>query len=312
MRHGPLRSAIDFAVYVAVRLVLCIVQALPIETCLAGTRVLAWLFCDVLRIRRLVVDENLRYAYPRLGPDDRRRLARRMWQHLFLMVVECAHARRKIHFYNWHRYVRLERAAELVRHVIDPRPAVLVTAHYGNFELAGFLLGLFGFPTVTVARKLDNRYLDRFVNEFRGATGQYMVPKEGSSREIEKFLERGANLTLLGDQAAGPKGCWVEFLGRPASTHKAIALFSLGNQGPLLVTFSRRIGKPLHYVTGLAALADPADPGYKLGTIPALTQWFSDELAAVIDVAPEQYWWLHRRWKGAPPARKRSNKREAA
>ena len=76
-------------------------------------------------------------------------------------------------------------------------------------------MGLFGFPTYTVARELDNPYLDRFVNDFRGRTGQYMLPKKGSGDDIQRVLERGGILTLLGDQHAGQKAVLGQFL-RPA------------------------------------------------------------------------------------------------
>lgn len=299
------KQLIDYVVYLAVRVFLCVVQALPLDTCDRLSGAIATLFHSVLKIRRRVVEENLKHAYPDSTVAERKQIAWRMWHHLFLMVAEIAHARRKIHVSNWRDHVRLGNQEALVRGLLDPRPKVLVTAHFGNFELAGFLLGMFGFPTVTVARPLDNPYLDRFLNEFRGATGQYMVPKHGSSQRIASFLEKGAALTLLGDQAAGPKGCWIQFFGRPASTHKAIAVFSLANEGPLLVTYGRRLGRPLYYEAGLTALADPAEPGYNLGTIPELTQWFSDRLEETIRRAPEQYWWLHRRWKGEPSARRR-------
>ena len=65
--------------------------------------------------------------------------------------------------------------------LLDDRPLLLVSGHFGNFELAGFVLGILGFPTYTVARPLDNPYLHAFVNRFRGATGQHIVPTKGAT-----------------------------------------------------------------------------------------------------------------------------------
>jgi Kdo2-lipid IVA lauroyltransferase/acyltransferase len=118
-------------------------------------------------------------------------------------------------------------------------------------------------------------------------------------------LDQGGILTLLGDQAAGDKACWVNFFGRPASTHKAVALFSLGNEAPTMVSYARRIGGPLHYEVGPEAICDPLAPGFPYGSIPLLAQWYTDQLERLVRRSPEQYWWLHRRWKGQPPARKR-------
>ncbi len=300
-----LQPILDYCVYLLVRVFICWVQAMPLEACDRYARALATLFCRGLRIRFRICDENLRHAYPQASEQQRRALIWQMWRHLFLMVAEVAHAHRKIHPSNWHQHVVLLREPELVRMLIQPGAKVLVSGHFGNFEVAGYLLGMFGFPTTSVARTLDNPYLDRFLADFRSGTGQALLPKHGSSAEVSQLLERGGTLTLLGDQAAGGRGCWITFFGRPASAHKAIALFSLAGGIPMLVSYCRRLDRPLYFETAIQALADPRDSEYKLGSVPALTQWYSDRLEEIVNLAPEQYWWLHRRWKGQPPQRKR-------
>src|SRR5262249_28272030 len=154
-------------------------------------------------------------------------------------------------------YIRFKNEAPMMRELFRHRPRVFVSGHYGNFELAGYTLGLFGFPTFTVARPLDNPYLDRFVNHFRALKGQYILPKQGSANEAAALLAGQGTLGVLADQHAGPKGCWVDFFGRPASTHKAIAVFALSNSAPLMVGFARRVGQPLHYEMGLESMLDP-------------------------------------------------------
>ena len=298
-------------VYVLIRVVVCIIQALRIETCEVLAGVLAWLANDVLRVRQGVVDENLRHAFPEMTDADRRRVGRCMWRHLVLMACEIAHAPRKIHRTNWHRYVTIEQRRELLRFLLDARPTALVSGHFGNFELGGFITGLLGFPTFTVARPLDNPYLDRFLNRFRGVHGQFILPKQGSASQIQAILEAGHAITLLGDQSAGPKGCWVEFFGRPASCHKAIALFTLASGAPMLVVYAMRT-RPLHFVVGLAGVADPGIPASHFSGVPALTRWYNERLESAIRLAPEQYWWVHRRWKDTRPVRRSAEKRHAA
>jgi KDO2-lipid IV(A) lauroyltransferase len=185
----------------------------------------------------------------------------------------------------------------MVRRLLDRRPVVIISGHLGNFEMGGYLLGLHGFPTHTIARKLDNDYLDRWINEFREATGQYILPKHGSSQQIEELLKSGGTLVLLGDQHAGEAACWVDFFGRPASTHKAVALFTLSGNAPTSTGCVYRKGAPMHFEMRVADLVDPADADFKLGSIPLLTQWYTRCLEDLIRVAPNQYWWLHRRWR---------------
>lgn len=298
------QRAIDWLVYVVVRTMIAVVQALPLGVCERGAEWLATLFARWIKVRSAVIDDNLLIAFPQSTPQERAEICWQMWRHLFLMAAEIAQTPRKVHETNWKEHSRIVNLELFVRTLLCGRPLVLISAHFGNFELGGYLMGLFGFPTYTVARQLDNKYLDRFVNDFRGRTGQFILPKRGSRDMIQEVLGRGGILTLLGDQAAGEKACWVDFFGRPASTHKAVAAFSLANAAPTMVSYACRLGQPLHYEVGPEAVCDPQAADFTLGSIPLLAQWYTDHLENLVRRAPGQYWWLHRRWKGQPPARR--------
>jgi Kdo2-lipid IVA lauroyltransferase/acyltransferase len=299
------RQLVDYLIYLLVRTFICVLQAVRRETCQVVTAMLATLFADVLKIRRTVVDDNLRHAFPEMSEQKRRDIAWRMWDHLFTLVVEIAHAPRKIHETNWRDFLSLHNAETLTRLGLGDRPVVIVSAHFGNFEMAGYLLGILGFPTYTVARTLDNPYVDAFLNRFRSRTGQHMIPKHGGYDQIVAVLGRGQIMTFLADQYAGSRGCWVEFFGRPASTHKAIALFALSHDAPLVVGYGRRKGRPLHYDLVIQSVADPRSSAEHVSSVPRLTQWYTSELERAIRTAPEQYWWIHRRWKDTRRVKKR-------
>ena len=124
---------------------------------------------------------------------------------------------------------------------------------------------------------------------------------------VAQAQKSGGTLVILGDQHAGPKGCWVDFFGRPASSHKAVAVFCLAHNAPMVVTYARRReNRPMQFELGIAGVYDPLTDGDK--SVSQLTQWYSDRLEEVIREAPEQYWWLHRRWKEPPKRRRRSRK----
>jgi KDO2-lipid IV(A) lauroyltransferase len=307
------RRWLDFVVYLGVRIAIAVVQALPLRACHSASRWTGWFFCRILRVRAHVVEENLRHAFPELGDAERGRLELRMWEHLFLMVAEVAHARRKVHISNWHQHIRFLHEAKMARVLLEERPKVIVSGHFGNFELSGYFLGLFGFPTYAVARPLDNAYLHEFLMRFRGATGQYLLPKAGSAKTIAHLLERGGTLALLGDQHEGTSGYSVEFFGRPASTHKAIGVLALSSGAPLIVSYAQRAGRALYYESGIEGIADPHDPAYASMSVKDLTVWYTRCLERLVRRAPEQYWWLHRRWKAEPPRRRlRGSRRRAA
>jgi KDO2-lipid IV(A) lauroyltransferase len=181
-----------------------------------------------------------------------------MWHHLLLMVCEIAHAPRKIHRTNWREHVYMRDKDQQVKLLMDSRATILVTGHFGNFEVAGYTTGLLGMHSSTVARPLDNPYIDRYVEDFRSATGQFILPKDGSSTAIQELLERKGTLSILADQHAGPKGCWVDFFGHATSCHKALALFVLSAKAPMIVSFARRLKRPLQFEIGMTGIADPA------------------------------------------------------
>ncbi len=294
----------DYSAYVALRLLILVIQTTPLRWCDRGAWAVAWLFAKLLRARSSLVHENLETAFPEWTSEDRDKIILHMWHHLFLMVTEIAHTPRKIHRTNWRQYCQLVNEQVIVRSVLSEGPTVFISGHYGNFELGGYLLGLFGFPTHTVARTIDNPYVDQFINNFRGKTGQYILAKQGSRDQIEALMEQGGSLTLLGDQSAGPKGCWVNFFGRPASTHKAVSLFTLTYSAPTITIGVYRAESPLKYQISATSLLDPNADDYSPQTTTQVTEWFTGELEEIIRNGPEQYWWVHRRWKGEPPKRR--------
>ena len=292
-----LKPLVDRCVYVVVRTFVCLIQSVSIDACQSLARGLAWFAYDVAKIRRGVIDDNLRHALPERTDAERRRIARDMWEHLVLMVCEIVHAPRKLHETNWRKFVTIERKPEIVRQLLDPRPTCLVAGHYGNFELGGYMTGVLGFVTHTVARTLDNPYLDDFLLRFREAKGQFILPKVGSASQADAVLQTGGTLVLLGDQNAGERGCKVTFLNRPTTCHKALALFTLVSGAPMMVTYCRRRGRPMHFAIGITGIADPAHGGPELADARKLSQWYTDCLARLIRECPDQYWWVHRMWK---------------
>ena len=304
------QRTMQWMLYLLLRVAICVIQALPIKTCDRLAHAVAYLAYDLLKIRRAVVTENLHHAFPNLSPAERDAIGRGMFHHVVLMVFELAHVPRKIHRSNWREHITFEASGSHNAYFLDPRPLILLSGHYGNFEVGGVISGLMGFPSHTVARPLDNPYLDHFMNRFRAMTGQFMLPKQGSAQQADTLLRSGGTLALLGDQSAGPNGCWIDFFGRPASCHKAVALFSLSYQAPLLLCYARRGSEPLQFQLGIAGSYDPVRDG--LFDVRHLTQWYSSCLEDLIRSNPEQYWWMHRRWKGEPRRRGQIGRRQTA
>ena len=300
MRRPLLTRITDRLAYAAVRVVICVIQSLPRSTCERCARSCADLLANRVKIRRSVVRDNLRQAFPEWTPAQAREAARGMWEHLLLMVVEIAHAERVIRKTTWRRYLRFHDMEKMVRLLWADRPKVILSGHYGNFDLAAFLFGVFGFRIYSVARELDNPLLDRFVTRFRESRGQRILPKKGSAPDVALVLEDNGAIGLLGDQAAGPRGCWVDFFGRPASVHKAIGVFALSSSAPIMVCSATRRRGLFDYDLRIDGVADPAAGGPEVADVKAVSQWYTSLLEMAIRRGPAQYWWVHRRWRGSP------------
>ncbi|MGN6134587.1 MAG: lysophospholipid acyltransferase family protein [Aureliella sp.] len=294
-------KVMDRLAYVGLRLVIALIQSTSLENCQRVVRVAAFALARWLPLRRTTIDENLRMVIPGVTQPQLLRLREAMWEHLLLMICEIAHAPRKIHRTNWRDHFYIPHKNEMFRVLMGQRPTILVTGHFGNFELAGFATGLFGIPSTTIARPLDNPYVHDYVTRFRSLGGQHMLDKEGSAVPVQEILQAGGALALLADQHAGPKGCWTEFLGQPASCHKALALFVLTSGAAMVVSYNRRLQRPLQFELGTTGIAHPDAPGEHLASVKALTSWYNRCLERAIRPAPQQYWWVHRRWREPPP-----------
>jgi KDO2-lipid IV(A) lauroyltransferase len=303
------RSAVaDYAVYVAVRMALCVLQMLTLSASRGLAGALAWLAYHVNRRHRGVADDNLRHAFPGALDDRQRdRMVRAVYLHFCSMLVEIAHFPRKLHVASWKRHIELENARALIEGLLSGRPLLLVTGHLGNWEMGGYVLGLLGFSTWAIARKLDNPYLNNFLlHRFRQRTGQKILYKDGDFERIQAALAAGGAIATLGDQDAGRRGQFVDFFGRPASTHKAVALLALEFNAAMVVIGVPRNGGLMHYkVTTEDVILPEEYAGRRPDAVRAITQRFTTALERLARRTPEQYFWLHRRWKHEPPVRKK-------
>lgn len=288
----------DYLICVALRVVISGLQALSLEKCMSGAHVLAFIFSDLLRIRRPLLKRNLRNAFPDLDDKAIHQLSRDIWTHLFLLVAEVAHAPRRIQETTWRNHVALINVQPIIEYLHQERPIIFVTGHFGNFELGGYLLGLLGYPSHSVARNLDNPFLDRWLKTFREATGQYLISKNDGYDDIIAVLENQGLMAFLADQSAGRKGCWIDFFNQPASTYKAMGLLSLEYQAIMVVCYAtRRPNKILEFDLQGVGILDPLNLPDNIRSVPDITQWFTSILEGGIRHHPDQYWWIHNRWK---------------
>ena len=275
----PRSRFIDFGVYLIVRVFVCMIQAIPFETACNLAWILAWLVHRIDHRHRRVADENLRHAFAEgLTDAQRERLVADVYCHFCRLLIEMIHLPRRLHINNWQRFVRLRDGPQLVDCLLSDRPLLIVTGHFGNWEMAGYTLGLLGFRSYAVARPLDNPYLDDFLHHFRERTGQKILSKKGDFDQMQRILSERGVMGTLADQDAGQRGLFVDFFGRPASTHKAIALLALEHRAVILVALACNLGAPLHYEIAIEETIFPEEYEGRPDAVRAVTQRFTAAL----------------------------------
>ena len=306
----PRSKLADFAVYLVVRVVVCIVQMLSFRAACQVAVALAWLIYHVDRRHRLVALDNLQHAFGDGDAAERDRLVRAIYRHFCTVLMEIIHLPRKLHPQSWKHHMKLLNYRPILDLMLTDRPVLVVSGHFGNWELGGYVFALLGFRTHAIARPLDNSYVDAFLRRFREGTGQKVLNKDGDFDKMQQVLASRGILLTLGDQDAGRKGQFVDFFGRPASTHKAVALLALEYNVPMIVLTGTRVSPSAavgsdnwHYEGEASDIIDPQEYKDRPDAVPALTQRFTTALERMIRRHPEQYFWLHRRWKHQPKSR---------
>ncbi len=316
MSRLKIRQALEYLVF---RTIICVVRALPTRAAIWLAQALGGFIHFVLPrkwTRFKVASENIRTAFGEDMPDaDVSRTIHQMWVHLFRVIIEIAQLPYKVRLYNCADVISFYNRELSVQALSGGRPVIYLSGHFGNWELANTTFGCFGYPTGVVARDLDNPWLHGWFERFRQHTGHRLISKKGGSDLMVDFLDAGGTLGLLGDQDAGRRGVFVDFFGKPASTFKSIALLAREYDAVIAVAYARRLpddfknARWTQFELGCEAVFDPQDYGTD---VERLTQDYTAALESAVRKAPEQYFWVHRRWKSVPGQKRRKKNARAA
>lgn len=284
--------------YAAIRSIFAVMQMFPIEWNLRTARILARLWPRLTPRHRNRAIEHLTIALgDRHTPEELERIADRSLASVAMFAVESICLPRLITSYSWNRYIDLGNFDEALATILEGRGAILVTGHYGAFELMGHLLAALGLDVVAVMRPLDNVYLNRFLVRSRRQQGLDLLDKKGATAKAEEIIREGRLLGFVGDQDAGRKGIFVDFFRRPASTYKSIGLLAMATQCPIIVGYARRQGNRARYTVGVQRIIRPGEWEQQGDPLRWITQEYTSAIEAFVREEPEQYLWIHRRWK---------------
>ncbi|MDK1031662.1 MAG: lysophospholipid acyltransferase family protein [Planctomycetia bacterium] len=287
--------------YLTLRLCAMGLQAFPIDANLITGRIVGSLVYWLDKKHRLRAIGNIRRSFPEFTEDQVCRLAKESSQHLIMLGIEMLCLPRVMSKNTWYHHLEVVNYEETTNLATRHRPTIMVTGHFGNWEMAGYIMATLKLPTHTVARPLDNPYIDKYLAKLRGHTGQQIIIKSGATDAVTEVLRNGHILATVADQDAGRRGFFVDFFGRRASTFKSIALFAIEMNAVIVVGGAYRTGKKFHYLADIVDYIFPEDYERSLDGALAITERYTKSLERLIRKAPGQYLWVHRRWKTRPP-----------
>jgi len=293
---------LDYLVYLLARVVVTFVHAAGVAAGYRAAKVLSNLVYRLDARHRRRALEHVRRSFPNWSQRRVESVARESFDGLMYLGLEMLFTTRLITPSRWRRHITLKDARELVEMMVRREHGLIVlTGHFGNWEVAGYALATLGFPNVSVARRLDNPYINDFVLGVRQRTGQRILDKKGAAQAIPDILEHKGILCFMADQDPGRKGVFVDFFGRPASTPKTPALLAIRYQTPIVVTYAKRLEGAFRFEVGVGRIIRPEQWQDRDDPVRWITQQYTSALEQIVREAPGQYNWAHRRWKHRPP-----------
>jgi KDO2-lipid IV(A) lauroyltransferase len=297
----PRNKFLDYLAYIGLRMFAMFVHIFGHE---ANYRTARWIGNLMYRFdarHRHRALEHLRLSFPEWTEQERRRVAKASMRNLVYLGLEVLFTTRLITPGRWRRHLKLTNMSDPIRLVLEEQSGlIMLTGHFGNWEVVGYMMATLGFPSVAVARKLDNPYVNDYILGIRERTGMKIVDKAGAAAEVEGVLERKGVVGFIADQDAGRKGAFVDFFGRKASTYKIIALMAIRYNVPVLVGYGKRLDERYHFEIGVQRVIFPREWADKDDPVLWITQEYTRALEDIVRRAPEQYLWVHRRWKHRP------------
>jgi KDO2-lipid IV(A) lauroyltransferase len=290
----------DWLFYIVLRILVLFVYLFDVETNLSTVCFLGRLLWKHYHRGRKRALDNLRASFPQKSERWIWETGRRSFEHIAMLAIDVIFTPRLVKKHNWRDYSRFKTAERAKWLMQEGKGLLMVAGHYSNFEIMGYMLGLFGFNVYSVARPLDNRFVSKYLYDVREHAGQKIIDKKGAAELMRQIASKGATLCFIVDQDAGRKGIFVDFFGRKASTYKSIGLLAITNNVPLAVGYSRRVGNRFFFEIGVNRIIFPEEWVDKDDPLEWVTAEYTRAIEEFIREDPSQYWWIHRRWKHRP------------
>ena len=281
--------------YAALRAVYFIFAILPLSFTYSLAKTLGSFVYSFIGFRKQVVLDNLHIAFGNEKPEaEIAELARQTYQNIAMSFIELMVSQKLI---NSALHMIEVKHIEVVHRLLKKgHGLILISGHLGNWELQGAAAAaIIKSPITVAATKQSNPYINRFITQRRNELGMQVAGSKGARRLLLRALKNHEAIALVADQNAGRDAVFVDFFGKLAATQPGPAQLALKYKAPMVVAAALRTGPGKFKILHLEVEILDDD------TVESLTQRHVKILEGFIRQYPEQYFWLHRRWKRRPP-----------
>ena len=290
----------DQSIYKIIKLVVFAIGRLPRGFLRFISDSLAVIWFGVDKRHRQVVMDNIRHAYPHRYPDkaSARRFAKKNFKHTVSIAFDVIWSYTKTPealcpYFDIRGWDHVETALSKGRGMIG------LTCHMGVFELLVVPASMKGKAPYVLYRTLDFAPLDRLTREMRGRFGAELIPLRNASGKMARMLESGQIVaTLLDQNVDWYKGVFVDFFNRPACTNSGLAKLAMKTRAPVVPVFIMKEGK--RYIFRAFKEIPRQETGDRIRDIEYNTQNYVKAIELMVRHKPEQYFWVHNRWKTKP------------
>lgn len=249
---------------------------------------------DLLRIRRGVAVDNVRQAFPGMSGRDQVKLARASLIHLCTCLVEYG-LFSQIKLSDKSSFFEIENYDIIQSALAKGKGVLLLTLHIGNGDLGTVGLSMAGLKVNLVSKVFRNQALNQVWFKFRSRFGTRFISPEKSSFDILRALKRNEIVIFVLDQFMGPPvGVKTKFFGRETGTAAGLAMMAGRSGAPVVPVYTIRLANGRHRI-----VFEPEIPFQDLDSDPiqVMTQVYTDKIETIVRKHPEQWMWIHRRWK---------------
>jgi len=298
-RARPVRDRLEYAL---LRAVTGLLGVLPLWVALRVAELGAFLVYLLDVPHRRIGLTNLALALPERPLAERRRILRRSFLNLGRMAAELSHLSRlsparlrdMVRFEDeawWQEAVGWERSTGVLA----------LSGHFGNWELLVYAHGMRGHPVHMVHRAIANPLVDRWLNTLRARAGTHMIRKSvGAGGVLQALRERGLLVLPIDQNSTRGLGVFVDFFGHAASTNAGMARIALRTDAPIVPVFIVREGWRARHRVRVLPILQVERTGDPVEDVRRNTQRFTAVFESMVREHPEQWLWVHKRWKTRP------------